>query len=441
MNGDLLVQAIAATVITGWHLALLRPAWSAIRRGAPPRPVEFALASFVIYYDVGLWLDAFGVTYRAPGFRPFSEGDPSAKLTVYAALILAPAILVGTARLTRREGTWEMAPRRRLAPRQLKAFFGVFAVLAVTAVAFSSAAMCVGGSIPDARLLLSEWLGPGVALLYLPLGLAAYYPLTANAAGRKGLGVALTLAFVASVGIIGLGQRTLLLLPFVIVAVCRLRFRVATLAVAGTVALLAVVALGLVFKPSDLPGSDEPSVVGTVNESMARAPVLVASVERSEIFGTSVMEYPGEGYVYAALFFVPRPLAPFKGESTAQRFTDAIEGPDRFGRWAYGSGMVEEAILNVGLALAPLVIAGFGLALGALEGLLRRRSALIVPVSGGALWLCGYHLPAILILFGLMFVIMFVVDVLASRYGGGPDEAATGHSRQASSLGEGIGDS
>lgn len=433
------MTVVLAVVITGWHLFLLRPAWLAARRQVPPRPVEFAIASFVVYYDVGLWLDALGIQYRAPGFLPLADAEPSVRFTAYTALVLVPAILLVAARQGRPKGlVWAMAPPRRLSIRQERQFFALFALFACLAIGLSTSALYVGGSVPGARLIISGWLGPGVVLLYLPLDLAAYYPLTANGRGRRGLAVSLLLSVVSSFGMLALGQRTLLLVPFFIVMVCRVRFRAATFAAAAGVTLVVVVALGLLFKPSGVAGSDHPSILATMNESMARAPVMAAAIERAETVGTSVMRYPGEGYVYATLFFVPRQLAPFKGQSSAQRLTDAIEGDDRFGRWAYGVGMIEEAVINVGLGLAPIVLAGLGWALGALEGIVTRRSALIAPVSGGALWLCGYHLPAILLLFGLMFVVMLVIDVLLSRSRPDGEASATDTSDEALRPGEGI---
>lgn len=401
-----------AVIITAWHLYLLRSAWFKLRTKLPPRPIDFALASFVVYYDIGLLLDAIGIPYNAPGFDSLTEATFKARVFVYSALVLVPPLLVAAAHYGRATRTvWPELSRRKMSAHQERQYLIIFSAFALVAIALSVAALLKGGSIPSARLTISNWLGSGAILLYMPLNIAAYFPLTENARGRRGLVLSLLLASAASLGVLALGQRTLVLLPFVIVVVCTFRFSVVKLVAAMGLALLAAVGLGLLFKPTGVTGSDEASIFGTINESLARAPVMASAFQRSEPAGTSVMEYPGEGYVTSALILLPRQIAPFKGESTAQRFTDEIQGEDRFGGWAFGIGAIEEAAVNVGWALSIFVLAAIGWGLGALETAVVRHPALLLPSSGGALWLCGYDVFAILLLFGVMFATIVSIDV------------------------------
>ncbi len=402
-----------AALVTAWHCFLARQAVTALRQKSAPRPFEFALGSFIIYYDLGLWLEALGIRYSAPGFVPFLDTSPGIRAAVYVSLMVAPAILFLAARTARSgPGPWKLGPRRSLSSRQERSFLLVFGVVALVAMGLSVSALVAGGSVPAGRLTISNWLGSAAILLYVPLDLSAYFSMTSNARGRRGLALSLALSSASALSLLALGQRTLILMPFLILAVTRIRFRALTFGIAAVAGLALVVGLGLVFKPEGVVGSENASVVTTVNQSLSRAPVAASAMEYSRPAGTSVMAYPGEGYVYAVLFFVPHQLAPFKGESTAQRFTDAVEGPQRKGRWGFGVGMVEEAVLNVGWAVAVLPVAAIGFALGAAERLVTRRVALVIPVCGAAVWLCGYHLPAILMLFGSMFLVVLAADIV-----------------------------
>ena len=98
------------------------------------------------------------------------------------------------------------------------------------------------------------------------------------------------------------------------------------------------------------------------------------------------MPYPGAGYVYTALFFVPRSVLPDKGYASAIEFTAAIVNEPADVSWRFGVGVVEELMLNFGTLAVPLGLAVFGRCLALGSRAARRVPVLRVPFCLAA---CG----------------------------------------------------
>jgi hypothetical protein len=112
------------------------------------------------------------------------------------------------------------------------------------------------------------------------------------------------------------------------------------------------------------------------------------------------------GYAYCALFFVPRSLAPLKGYPTAQYFTGYVVGmATEATDWGFGVGAIEEILLNGGFLLFVPMMLAYGCVMGLLDRLSQQVPSLLVPTRLGAVWLCGYNLSALILLFGTMFII------------------------------------
>ena len=117
------------------------------------------------------------------------------------------------------------------------------------------------------------------------------------------------------------------------------------------------------------------------------------------------------GYIYSSLLFVPRDIAPFKGRSTAMHFTGFIvnQKPEWL-NWGFGVGMIEEFILNTGTRFCLIGVFAYGCVLGLLTRTEMSLPAVSIPLRIGPLFLCAYHLPSLLLNFGLMW---FVCTVLS----------------------------
>lgn len=119
------------------------------------------------------------------------------------------------------------------------------------------------------------------------------------------------------------------------------------------------------------------------------------------------------GYIYSALFYVPRSIAPFKGRSTADYFTSYIASEPLEGiAWGFAFGAIEEIILNTGfLGFLPGIII-YGLCLGSLDKLSLHIPSLLVATRLGAIWLCGYSSTSILLTFVTMAIVCWICHFL-----------------------------
>ena len=87
-------------------------------------------------------------------------------------------------------------------------------------------------------------------------------------------------------------------------------------------------------------------------------------------------------------------------------FTSYLAGtPPEETAWGLGVGVIEELMLNAGLLLVVPGLFLYGVAMGLLDRVCGSVPALVVPSRLAAVWICGYNLPAILGLFGVMALI------------------------------------
>ena len=109
---------------------------------------------------------------------------------------------------------------------------------------------------------------------------------------------------------------------------------------------------------------------------------------------------------------MPRSLAPFKGESSAQQFTGKIiqQQPGSLS-WGFGISAISEALLNVGVVLTPLIMIACGAVIGWLTRKAGRWASLEIPLCLASLWIFGYHLGALLLNFGAMAIVGFVCEI------------------------------
>jgi hypothetical protein len=208
------------------------------------------------------------------------------------------------------------------------------------------------------------------------------------------------------------GERTNALLPCMIVAVFYKRMSVRGIAIAFLVGAAAAAFLLPSFKAEQSDNQDGLDLIETtVDGDFSRSQVLADVVDRSPMIGTRTLPYPGSGYLYSLFFFVPRSLVPFKGNSTGIEYTAAVTStPSSVLGWGLGVGAIEEIILNFGLlaALPGLVVCGM---------VVRLADTLsdAIPASGvglrlAAIWMCGYHLPALLQEFGAMVLVTLILS-------------------------------
>jgi hypothetical protein len=143
-----------------------------------------------------------------------------------------------------------------------------------------------------------------------------------------------------------------------------------------------------------------------LGNDLTRAQVLARAVQESQPLGTTALPAVGQGYLYAAQFYLPRAFAPSKGYSTPAYFTALTNGEDaEYIAWGLGLGFLEELILNFGFyAVFPGTLL-YGIALGLLQRQAKAWPCSAAAVHLAAFWMCGYALPSVLLYFGTMGIL------------------------------------
>jgi hypothetical protein len=246
-----------------------------------------------------------------------------------------------------------------------------------------------------------------VVLLYAPIYVLGFFAQLKEASTFAGRSFSAFLTVTSVLSTLALGERTLILLPFLIFTLARRRLKVGQISFFGFIAIALAAMLLPLFKWQFSRGQTPSQMISSIiYGDFYRGPSLIRSIESSEMFGTRIMPYTGAGYVYAALFPVPRTIAPFKGYSTATTFTAYLsqDTPDQTS-WQLGISALDDLMLNFGYVfLVPGLLiygAAFGI-LGRMEGGLQDPFGLRLPVRLAAIWILGYDLPALLLLYGFM---------------------------------------
>ena len=410
---------ICCVILVSHCLACLPFLWK-WRTGRIPGAVDFACLSFLVYYDFGLALEAVGVPYDNPFFGSFFEADTGVLAGAMLLLVLAPWVLRLGARVVSPGGGECSHPRRvvtRIRPCRRLAFYTVAGLLSALLAAWGGLQLLSGDSIWVTRARTGEQWGTGIIMLYFPMHFLAFYLRQADSRTKGGWFFAALLTAATVLATLPVGQRTNVLLPFLMIALFTVNVGLTRLLAAfgGLLLVSALILPAFKWQATTLDRTD--AMASVVSNDFARGGVLRSSLEMSETGGTTVCPTPGKGYVYGLLFFLPRQAVPFKGYSTATYFTARIMtmDPDTV-NWGFGLGMLEEASLNFGTAFLLPSIFIYGIFLGLLDRAVARFPALLIPVSLAALWSCGYHLPALEISFGVMGIICWSMHkVFADR--------------------------
>jgi hypothetical protein len=398
------------------HIVAARGFWNSITHKRIPNMVDFACVSILLYYDVGIWLDFSGLDISDRYLGALAAAGDVTFYTSALILLFMPWLFHVGARLANRG--YSLDPVEPVVqhsnPRRRMLFTASAVCITVPLAVIGYIRIAEGLPIWDARLKVANEWGSLITILYLPIHLLAFYVCQSSSRSRKGMIFVSWLVASGVISTLTIGQRTNTLLPFVILALFWFRLKPRTL-VAGVALLIVGAATFLPFFKERYAGSGvSPSlVVITMHNDFARSGTLATAVDLSPPLGTRILPYPLAGYVYSALFFVPRSIAPFKGESTALYFTGHVSASDPFDiDWGFGIGVAEELLLNVGIAFVAPGFLLYGIAIGFIDRYSRHVQALVVPTRLGCLWLCGYNLPSILLMFGTMAVAVWICDRL-----------------------------
>jgi hypothetical protein len=418
------MRVLAVLLLLATHIAACSPFWRALRARCLPNTVDVACASFFLYYDAGLLLEIVGQSAPETRLHSLLDADSAVFFAGITILALAPWLLRLGAFLYRAH--LSPLPAEHLLSLRLTSpnrFYVAAILLSSVVLALSSPYLQWDLPIWLARNEIGQAYGPYVILFYLPLYLLAFHLSTQQARSPRGFMVALLLAGFSVSATLAIGQRTTVLLPALLLVFARPRPSATRLAMIGTTLGFLAALLLPTFKWQFATEAQyqEQLVVQTVHADFSRSPILESALLLSVPFGTEVLPYPFAGYVYTALFLVPRTIAPFKGHATAIYFTsrfsnEAVEDMS----WGLGLGFIEELLLNGGFVLLPFGLLAYGFLFGAAESLSRRYPAVVIPCRLAAVWLAGYQAAASLLLFGVMGIVGLLLTFLFAQRGRRP---------------------
>jgi hypothetical protein len=401
------MNSIFVALVLISHAFAARIFVNGLRGGHFPSAAGFAGVSVIVYYDIGIVLELLGFPYEAKYFTSLLAAPWGTFIFAMCVLALTPWLFMGGAAIVDRT-RWQASLNEQLSSLRAdrrRSFYSLAVAIGLGLAIYSLARIGHGAPLWDIRTQVGASFGPFVLILYFPLFILAFFVRQRDA--RGGLGTILTVLFVAAActAALVLSERTLVLIPLVIVLMFRVHLTTARLLAIAVATVLCAALLLPIFKWQYAGGHESPIqlIAGTLNDDVARAGVFRKALEMSLPVGTRIMPYPMAGYTYAVLFPVPRGVAPFKGTSTAQYFTGTIVGtPPLQTSWGFGVGAIEEIILNVGtLAVIPGLLI-YGMLFGWLDTASRRFPVLVGPTRLAAIFVCGYNVTALLLLFGGM---------------------------------------
>jgi hypothetical protein len=411
------LQILALIALTASHGLASVSFFRTMRAGRLPSSIDFTTLSFFLYFDFGVAMEAAGLPYDSPYFPNFFQTSETTQLIALTVLIAAPWLLRLGALLIRLV-TPDSDVQTEVSFKRPKAF-----LLFATAVSIAATAAAIFGALEatqiwQARYVIGSMFGPLIIVLFFPLYILAFYAVHRESQTRRGKMFAIFLVIASIAASLPIGERTLLLLPPLIFALFYNRVSLQRAVLVGLIGVFLAAVVLPIFKAKD---SESDSTTLTLLRNVAegdfyRVPILADSIEQSRLIGTKIFPYEGYGYVYSALFFVPRSWAPFKGYSSAQIFTGSKVGwaPEDLD-WGFGISAIDEICLNFGiLAIIPGLML-YGFAMESLDWMSQWFPVLIVPCRLAAIWLFGYHLPALLQDFGGMIGLGLVLQLVFSE--------------------------
>ena len=395
------------------HFICLWSVHATIRRRGLLSPLQYAYLSLALYYDLGLLVGAAGFETPPSPLSPLSAHANSTRLILLIFVAITPMFLLFGSMITGKcIPKTEYRPLRLLPSRRLP-FYCLTVLLCASTAGYGWTTFREHSDIWLARATVGTALGTSIIVLYLPLHFLAFYVRLSDYKCVRGRLFALVLVVACILSMISIGQRTLMLLPAVIVVLFGMRIKLSRLAVLTSLLIAGAAILLPMFKwqYASTRNSSVDLITSTFTSDIVRAPALARVIEETSSPTSKVMPYPMAGYVYSSLFFIPRSIAPYKGVSTAQYFTAAVMGtsPENT-QWGLGIGMLEETLLNGGFFISPLLIIAYGSLFAYLARLETQCRALFIPNRLAALFLFGTHLPALLLMFATMACVGLILE-------------------------------
>ena len=227
------------------HALAARGFWQALRRNQIPSTADFAVISVIFYYDLGLALEALGYKYQSPFFGSLFQSDDSTFVPAVLLLAAAPWLFhAGAALIAQGQSRQPHMPATSIAPARRPYFYALIGLTSAGLAVYGLRLLLEGQPLWVVRLAVGLQWGALIVVLYLPLHFLAFYVRQTDAHTGRGLAVAGGLAVATVLSTAVIGERTLLLVPFLIIALFCLRISLPRLALlVGVLIVLASVLL------------------------------------------------------------------------------------------------------------------------------------------------------------------------------------------------------
>ncbi len=414
------MNVLIVTGILFSHFMAARPFVSNLQKGIMPKTAHFAAISFILYYDIGLILEITGLYIGNEFFMPFFNTNYWVMFLEIIIITIGPWLFHLGSSFTSKEDAYNTNNNYAQLKKSAKPLFyfliiSIAAYFAVTGLG----EMMQNDPIWVVRERLGQKWGPLILLLYLPLHFLAFYSRQSDSNTKMGLLVSWGLVLATILSTLGIGQRTNMLLPILIMVLFRKKISAKKIAIFLAVALITASALLPFFKWQKADSQElSPASIGilvaeTVETDFYRGDVLASIMEKTEILGTKIMPYPMAGYIYTLLYYIPRNVVPFKGSSTSQTLTaDIAKTPVEDTLWAFGVGVLEESLLNVGFVFSVPLLVIYGVGMGLLDKVSARVPSILIPTRLACIWICGYESSTLLLMFGTMALVGFILHKL-----------------------------
>ncbi len=390
-----------------------------LQKSKMPNTAHFATISVILYYDAGLVIETSGFFSGNEYFIPFFSATPWIVFLATIFLISAPWLFLLGSSITNKQNGQDITDSYSYLRKSTKfLFYAVIILLSIYFAVDGLSEVSQGDPIWVVRERIGKKWEALIVLLYLPLHFLAFYTRQSDSDTKIGLIFSWTLMLATILSTLGIGQRTNMLLPVLILVLFRKTISVNKIVSFLAIAIIAASALLPFFKWQQADSQDVGASMGalvteTIEADFYRGGVLVTALEKTEVIGTKIMPYPMSGYIYTLLYYVPRSTAPFKGWSTSQTFTAGIDKtPVEDTLWAFGVGTMEELLLNIGFFLTMPCLIIYGMGMGLLDKISARVPSLLIPTRLAAIWMCGYESSTLLLMFGTMAGVAYIFHSL-----------------------------
>lgn len=386
-----------------------------------PDALGFLGLGLFIYYDIGIIFEMFTDKYQNLFFRSLFSRTDSSSIYALLVIIIFPILFyfgwLLAGKISIRPNTHK--PKRlasSIVDRRLMGFIIFATIVSCGSVIFGLGYLRSSSNLWSARLQLSNDLGPAIVILRLPIALLCFWIVQQQARTKSGKVFSVFLAIAAILVNFSMGQRTTVLLPILILLIFS-RISLPRFVLFGTVMILASAFILPAFKwQYQDQQSKDTLIYNTVFTDLHRANILAETVENAmDGSNAEIIPYPGAGYTYGALLYIPRPLVPFKGYGTSSYYTAWKTGEDVEGlRWALALSSIDEMIINFGL-LGLLATIPLGFLFYFLDKSSLNWPAYSIPIKLSVVWLCGYDISVVINLFFTIFIFVYILNLVFCR--------------------------